>query len=143
MPVERVSPQDAAKLLEQGWKYLDVRSEAEFEVGHPAGAFNVPLMHVGPEGRVPNPDFIVVVERSFSRGDGVVVGCRSAQRSLRAAEMMAERGFTQVVDMRGGFSGEKDAAGVVTYSGWQANDLPVATVAQPGRSYSELERSSK
>ena len=34
----------------------DLRSEPEFEKGHPAGALNVPISHRGPAGLVPNPD---------------------------------------------------------------------------------------
>ena len=143
MPVDRVTPDDAAKLLEQGWKYLDVRSIPEFDGGHPAGAFNIPLQHQGPSGMVPNPDFMTVVQRAFSPQDRLVLGCRSGNRSLHAAEMLQAQGFDQVVDMRGGLSGEKDQAGNIVLAGWQASGLPVSTAAEPGRSYSELERSSK
>jgi len=143
MPVERVNPDDAAKLLEQGWKYVDVRSVPEFDAGHPAGAFNVPLNHAGASGMVPNPDFITVMESAFARDDQLVIGCRSGQRSLRAAEMLAGRGFTRVVDMRGGFGGEKDRAGAVVVAGWQARALPSATTAESGRSYAELKTSER
>lgn len=136
-------PDDAAKLLEQGWKYLDVRTIPEFDLGHPAGAFNIPLEHHGPSGKVANPDFMTVVQRAFSPQDRLVLGCRSANRSLRAAEMLEAEGFEHVVDMRGGFSGEKDPTGNVVLAGWQARGLPVSIAAEPGRSYSELERSSK
>ncbi len=43
--VKRVTPPEAAALLAEGWIYLDVRSIPEFDLGHPTGAVNVPLLH--------------------------------------------------------------------------------------------------
>ncbi len=58
MYVKRVSPEEALGLMQnEGWAYLDVRSVAEFEQGHPAGAYNVPLTHMNPNGTSANADF--------------------------------------------------------------------------------------
>jgi rhodanese-related sulfurtransferase len=144
MATTRVTPDEAAKLLEQGWKYIDVRSIPEFEGGHPAGAYNVPINHRGPSGMSPNPDFLEVMEASFSKTqDRLVLGCRSGQRSLRAAEVLSAAGFEHVVDMRGGFEGERDAKGNVSCAGWQARALPVALQAETGRTWSELKETAK
>lgn len=49
MNVTTVSPEEARGLMErEGYTYIDVRSIPEFEAGHPAGAVNVPLLHVNP-----------------------------------------------------------------------------------------------
>ena len=138
MAIERVTPDEAAKLLEQGWKYVDVRSIPEFEQGHPEGAYNVPFMHSGPDGMTPNPDFLTVMESAFSMQDNLVLGCRSGNRSLRAATILAGEGFDTVVDMRGGFDGERAPGGGVTCEGWQSRSLPVTTEPAQGRSYNEL-----
>lgn len=138
MTIKRVTPDEASKLLEQGWKYVDVRSVVEFEQGHPAGSYNVPLLHRGPGGMTPNPDFLAVMESCFAADDKLVLGCRTGSRSLRAANALADSGFETVVDMRGGFGGERTPSGSVTCEGWQARDLPVATAPETGRSYSEL-----
>lgn len=138
MPVKRVKPREAAELLEEGWVYLDVRSEPEFASGHPAGAYNVPLMHAGPAGMRPNPDFVRVVEESFPTDTRLVLGCKSGGRSLRAAEMLVGSGYSEIVDMRGGFDGERTPAGEVTVPGWKAEDLPTAAAPEPGHSYTEL-----
>ena len=53
--VKRVTPPEADALLAQGWTYLDVRSIPEFEGGHPAGAANVPLLHMQGGRMAPNP----------------------------------------------------------------------------------------
>jgi rhodanese-related sulfurtransferase len=57
---------------------------------------------------------------------------------LRAAEMLQEIGYTQVVDMQGGFDGERDAAGRLSVTGWKDSGLPVESEA-PGRTYKDLE----
>ena len=140
MAIKRVTPDEARELVDKGWTYLDVRSVPEFEQGHPAGAFNVPLMHAEPgRGMTPNPEFSAVVERAFETSAKLVVGCRSGQRSLRAAEQLAALGFEHLVDMRGGFGGEVDRrTGEVVCEGWQARGLPVETSARPGRDYASL-----
>jgi rhodanese-related sulfurtransferase len=135
--IKRVSPADAKKLMDEGYVYLDVRSEPEFAAGHPAGAHNVPIMHAGPRGMAPNADFLPVVEALYARDANLVVGCRSGQRSMRAAEAMIAAGYTGVVDQRAGFDGTRDAFGQVTEAGWGQAGLPVETTT-PGGSYGEL-----
>jgi hypothetical protein len=51
----------------EGYVYLDVRSVPEFAAGHPTGAYNIPLLDMGPGGMAPNPDFLAVVQKSFPR----------------------------------------------------------------------------
>lgn len=139
MSVKRVSPQEANDLRQKdGYLYLDVRSIPEFEQGHPAGAFNVPLLHFTGGRMMPNPQFMEIVGKAFPSDAKIVVGCKSGGRSLRAAEMMASAGFSGVIDMRGGFHGEYDRSGACTMPGWADSKLPVATTAETGKSYAEL-----
>ncbi len=141
MSVKRVEPDQAAELVGEGWRYLDVRSIPEFEQGHPQGAYNVPLMHFEPgRGMSPNGDFLRVVRANFALEDRVVIGCKSGARSLKAAETLIQTGYTNVVDMRGGFSGEGDASGQVACAGWAARGLPISTTAESGRDYQALSR---
>jgi rhodanese-related sulfurtransferase len=142
MPVKRVTPPEAAALVQAGWKYVDVRSIPEFVDGHPAGAYNVPILHLMPgRGMVPNPEFEAVVASAFAKDDKLVLGCRSGGRSLRAAEMLQAAGYTSVVDMRGGWDGERDPMGRVEVQGWRDAGLPAAKTAEAGRSYEELKSS--
>lgn len=139
MDVRRVEPDEAAGLLHQGWIYLDVRSVIEFDQGHPEGAYNIPLLDVVPgQGMRPNTGFLDEVSAAFPADTRLVVGCKSAGRSARAAQMLQAGGFGSVVDMSGGFSGEGDAMGRLVCVGWEARGLPVALAAAPGRSYAEL-----
>jgi rhodanese-related sulfurtransferase len=136
--VKRVLPAEAAGLVKEGWTYLDVRSVPEFEQGHPQGATNIPLLHVQGGRMVPNPDFQSVVEATFPKETKLVIGCKSGGRSLQAAGLMAAAGYTELVDLRGGFGGERDGLGRVSSPGWAEAGLPVATAADPGKTYAEL-----
>ncbi len=116
---KRVTITEANALLASGHKYLDVRSIPEFEGGRPAGAINVPLMHSQGGSMAPNPDFLAVVEACFAKDTPLVVGCRSGQRSARAATLLAQAGYRNVVDLLGGFGGD------ATHPGWGSSGLPV------------------
>lgn len=137
--VKRVAPEEAHDLMiDRGYVYLDVRSVQEFENGHPQGAYNIPLMHMTPEGMVPNPTFLQEVEANFGKDRGIVVGCRSGGRSLRAAEAMEAAGYQRVIDQRAGYEGAANAFGHVSEPGWHPKRLPVSKEAETGRSYEEL-----
>lgn len=139
MSVKRVPPREAAQLLAQGWKYVDVRSIPEFEAGHPTGAYNVPLFHLVPgRGRIPNEDFEDVLARHFGKEARLVIGCATGVRSHRAVEILTATGYASVVDMAGGFEGERDPMGR-TILGWRASGLPVEIQA-PGRAWNELKK---
>jgi rhodanese-related sulfurtransferase len=140
MAVKRVTPREAKDLLDQGYKYLDVRSVQEFSGGHPAGAYNVPLVQPGPGRMVPNADFQKVVARHFPPGEPLVVGCGSGGRSLRACELLVAAGWTNIVDVRGGWGGERDAFGRVAVRGWLEEGLPTEQKAAAGRGYDDLSR---
>jgi rhodanese-related sulfurtransferase len=135
--VKRVTPPEAAALLEQGWSYLDVRSIPEFEGGHPPGAANIPLLHFTGGRMSPNPEFQKVVEANYPRDTKLVVGCKAGGRSLQAAALLEAAGYTNVVDMRGGFHGEQDGMGRTTCAGW-SGQLPVEQTAAAEKTYVEL-----
>lgn len=140
MAVKRVSPEEAQELLgKDGYVYVDVRSIPEFEAGHPAGAYNVPLLHMGPGGMSPNPDFASVMERNFPKDAKIVVGCRSGGRSLQAASILLSIGFQAVVDQRAGYEGTVGPGGRPE-AGWAPKGLPTSREAADGRSYAALTR---
>jgi rhodanese-related sulfurtransferase len=136
--VKRVTPTEAQALLAEGWTYLDVRSIPEFEAGHPAGALNIPLLHLEDGRMAPNRAFEAVVTASFPKDAKLVLGCKAGPRSLQAAALLGAVGYTTVVDMRGGFYGERDGMGRVIVAGWAQQNLPVETETPPARTYAEL-----
>jgi len=107
--------------------YLDVRSEAEFEAGHPAGARNVPVVFFDPGTHrpTPNPDFVATVTRSIPSTTKLLIGCQAGGRSQHACELLAQAGFTDVANVRGGFGGARDQTGRVVVPGWRDAGLPV------------------
>ncbi len=135
-------PAEAKALLDsgEGWIYLDVRSEGEFEMGHPEGAWNVPVLHRGPFGMAPNEEFVAVVTRTFPTDAKLVVGCASGVRSVRACELLAAAGFRHLVNMEGGFVGARDPFGGAI-AGWAASGYPVATRAPAERTWAHLSKS--
>jgi rhodanese-related sulfurtransferase len=136
--VKRVTPPEAAELLQSGWTYLDVRSIPEFEGGHPTGAVNVPLLHFEGGRMSPNADFQKVVTANFPSDTKLVIGCKAGGRSLQAASLLEAAGYTNVVDMRGGFHGEHDGMGRVTCAGWAESSLPVSSSAPAEKTYAAL-----
>ena len=137
---KRVSAEEASKLLEEGWRYLDVRSIPEFDEGHPTGAANIPLMHAQAGRMAPNPAFQQVVEANFAKEAPLVVGCKSGGRSAQAAALLEAAGYSRVVDMRGGMGGERDFMGRVSFAGWVDSGLPVEKTTAPGNGYADLEK---
>jgi rhodanese-related sulfurtransferase len=136
---KRVSAAEAAELMKQGWKYVDVRSVPEFAAGHPQGSVNVPLMHAQAGRMSPNPQFQTVMQANFRKDENLVLGCKMGGRSAQAAALLEAAGYTNVVDVRGGFGGERDPFGRVTVAGWVDAGLPVENEATAGASYAALE----
>lgn len=142
MALKRISPDEARDLLESGedYIYLDVRSIPEFEQGHAPGAKNIPLLHRTAMGMQPNEEFVDVCERALGKDAKIITACLKGGRSMRAAQVLQANGFTNVVDMRGGFDGESNPLGQVVYDGWARRGLPVTTEATDGETYSGLSK---
>lgn len=128
MAIKQVEPPEAHQILSDNpdATYLDVRTEEEFAQGHPAGAINIPVMFMIPGRPQPNGDFIAVAEQVLSKGGKLVVGCLAGGRSQRACEMLEEAGYTDLTNVRGGFGGQRDAAGQMIVKGWRDAGLPVS-----------------
>ncbi|HEX7605018.1 MAG TPA: rhodanese-like domain-containing protein [Polyangiaceae bacterium] len=141
MPITRISPAEAAAKLLDGITYVDVRSEEEFEGGHPEGAVNVPWAHMSAGGMTPNPDFVAAMNALFAKAEPkVVLGCRSGNRSMRAAEALVAAGWGPLFEQRAGWDGVRDPFGKVSEVGWARAGLPVATGQPEGRSWADVKR---
>ncbi len=142
--VKRVSPTEGHALMrDEGFVYVDVRSEPELAGGVPSGAFHVPLLHMTDEGVADNREFLRVMQATFGVEDKLLIGCASGVRSLRAAALLEASGFRHVVDQRGGFSGEKDPFGRTLTPGWRDAGLPVSADVEQNRSYGALSQRMK
>ena len=110
--------QEAAELMKQGYKYLDVRSVPEFEAGHPEGALNIPLLHAQGGRMVANPDFQAVVQGNLAQGRQAAGGLQDGRPLRPGRRHPGGAGYTNVSNVRGGYSGERDMYGKVTRPGW-------------------------
>jgi len=84
---------------------LDVRTRKEFEEGHLPGAVRIhvdELDDVVDSGRFP-----------ASTSQPVLVYCTTGKRSSRAAEILSDRGYTEVFDLVGGIEA------------WEREGLPI------------------
>lgn len=111
----RISPAEAhAKVQNEGFSYVDVRTPEEFSEGRPARSINIPL----------DDDFLRSVEARFAKDAKIIVGCKAGGRSLRAANALVSAGFTNVLDQRAGFDAARGPFGEVTEPGWSRVGLP-------------------
>ena len=134
--VKRVTPPEADALLKEGWAYVDVRSIPEFEGGHPAGALNIPLLHMAGGRMAPNPAFQAVVEGNFPKDAKIVVGCKMGGRSQQACEILSSAGYQDVANVLGGFGG----APQMGHRGWLQEGLPVEQTSDPAHEYASLQK---
>jgi rhodanese-related sulfurtransferase len=137
---KHASVTEAHQLQQQGGMYVDVRSRGEYEAGHPAGAINVPLLDRDPATMqmAPNPDFVRVMQATFDPATPLLIGCQVGGRSVRAAQMLESFGFSNVTNVKGGFSGMRDPLGRVIDPGWLDSGLPTEQGAPPGRRYEDV-----
>ncbi len=97
--VRDVDPDEAKKLIEDGWRVLDVRTDVEWADGHITGSQHVPMDQV--------------VEQIGEHLDHpVVVVCASGGRSTRVAQYLTLQGL-DAVNLDGGLLA------------WEAAGLPV------------------
>ncbi len=147
MSFKNISPQEAKDLLDsdQGYVYVDVRSEFEFEQGHPANSINIPIKQVNPEARVlmDNPDFLQVFAANFSPDAKLIIGCAVGPRSMAACGILAQQGYRDLSNVDGGFSGMKDMAGTVLKEGWLQLGFPVGNGDGGDKAYSALKKSKE
>lgn len=137
MPIQRLSSREAIERVaaDPQLVHIDVRSEPEYAAGHAPGAYNLPLLHAGPDGMTPNPRFADEVAAAFPDRDApILVACKAGGRSARAAAVLEGLGYTNVADHIGGWSGGNGDPG------WLAAGGASTSAALPGHSYAELKR---
>ena len=143
MTIPQLTPAQAHATLtsDETAVYLDVRTEAEYADGHPAGAWNLPIAFAGPDGQlVMNSDFLDVAKRVVPQDRYVICGCKSGGRSQAAAEYLQAAGYQRVANVAGGFLGGPDPAGQELIPGWLEQQLPVSHQLDPDCSHAGLKQ---
>ena len=86
-----VSTETAKKLIEEGARLLDVRTQPEFLSGHIEGAKNVPLNELAAR----------LKEFADDKNRPIIVYCQVGGRSGQAKIMLEREGFTAVHNLGG------------------------------------------
>jgi rhodanese-related sulfurtransferase len=106
--VKEIMPWDLSRALASGSKplLLDVREPAEFAMLRIPGSINVPrgILEQSCEWDYDE----TVPELAAGRDREIVVICRSGKRSVLAADMMLQMGFSNVVSLKTGVRGWND-----------------------------------
>ncbi len=76
MPYLNAPPAKVKELLDanDGWVYVDVRTEPEFKEAHVEGALNIPFALGHPPNMTVNPEFLAVVKANFKKDAKLVFG---------------------------------------------------------------------
>jgi hydroxyacylglutathione hydrolase len=107
--IQQMTPEAAATAMSSGEiSVLDVRGLSEWEAGHLAGVRNIPVGYL-----TDNLD-------ALPTDTPLVLHCQGGARSAIAASVLHARGFTNVVNMTGG------------YAAWEAAGLPVQRAGAAG-----------
>ena len=88
----------------------------------------------------PFSDFVPEVGRrlqakGLSKNDPVVLICRSGERSSRAANLLADSGYTRVYTVVYGFEGELSDSGRYNVNGWKNAKLPWSFELEKSKMY--------
>lgn len=112
-----VFPDEAWELVKRGDAILvDVRTPQELSnVGAVPGAPNVVWAHA--PAMVPNANFVQDLSKVAKPSDNVLLLCRSARRSVSAANVLANAGWSNAFNVLEGFEGSGA-------DGWLARGLP-------------------
>jgi len=85
----------ATQIIANNIKPIDVRTPSEYNGGHIKNAINVDFFNGG--------NFNAYFEK-INKEKPVYVYCRSGARSQKAARKLLKMGFTQVYDLKGGYT---------------------------------------
>lgn len=102
--IKEVSPIEAQAAVSKAYsQFIDVRTPEEYSGGHAARAVNIPI------------DTLLASLDRLEKGEPVYLICQSGNRSRKAAAMLKDAGFNNVLNVTGGTTA------------WQAASLPMET----------------
>lgn len=107
--IKEVSPTEAQAAVSKAYsQFIDVRTAEEYAGGHAARAVNIPL------------DTISSKLDTLEKNEPVYLICQTGNRSKKAAGILKESGFNNVLNVTGGTVA------------WQAAGLPMETKSPHG-----------
>ena len=91
--IKQLSPKELDQ--KKGMILLDVRTDAEYGQGHIPGAVHVPLADIGDK------------VKKLKKDKEVVVYCQSGNRSIWAIKRLMGMGYTNLINLKGGYNAWK------------------------------------
>jgi rhodanese-related sulfurtransferase len=124
--------------------FVDTRTPSELNYLGAASVMDahVPLVFMDTTGwndkkhrylRKDNKNFVADIDaqlkkKGLTKDDTVILMCRSGKRSAKAANMLADAGYTRVYSVVDGYEGDKaregESKGKRTVNGWKNSNLP-------------------
>lgn len=102
--IKEVSPAEAQTAVSKAYsQFVDVRTTEEYAGGHAARAVNIPL------------DTLTANLDRLEKNEPVYLICETGNRSKKAAVLLKEAGYPNVINVTGGTSA------------WRAANLPIET----------------
>ncbi|MGA0283531.1 MAG: MBL fold metallo-hydrolase [Saprospiraceae bacterium] len=99
--VNRISAEELKKrYLSDSPLIIDIRKKSEFDSEHVIGAANVPLNQINEH------------LSSFPKDKPFIMHCQGGYRSMVAASILKQRGWSDFVDVEGGFDAIKETDGI-------------------------------
>ena len=87
--IKQVTPRELDQM--KGITLLDTREDREYKQGHIPGAVHIPLNEVGARAK------------KLRKDKEIVVYCQNGNRSIWAIKRLMGMGFTQCVNLKGGY----------------------------------------
>lgn len=91
--IRQITPRELDE--KKGVVILDVRTKKEFEAGHVPGSIHIALTDIGAKAK------------KLRKDKEIVVVCQSGSRSIWAIKRMMGMGFTNLVNLKGGYGAWK------------------------------------
>ena len=120
-----VTPKQAWQLVQEGKAVIvDVRTTEEYQlIGHVPDSQLIPWQSGNPA--VLTPLFVPEMKRRFPKDAVLLLLCRGARRSVKAAIALKQAGFESAMNILEGFEGKADASGQRGHiNGWMFQKLP-------------------
>lgn len=101
-----IDSKTAYQLQQKGVLLVDVRTKREFKFSHPKNALNIPIFFEKYGQRVLNKNFLNQIDYALGSDSDkpVILICRSGSRTKFASNILAQNGFTNVYNIKKGFS---------------------------------------
>jgi rhodanese-related sulfurtransferase len=125
--IKSILPTEAYEILEKESQaiLIDTRTSIEHSfLGHPIGSVLVTVKE--PPTWEIIPGFVENVQKiASSKSTPLILMCRSGVRSMAAAKLLEQAGYTTLYNMDEGFEGDKDSNNHRgTLGGWRFHNLP-------------------